>query len=194
MADDRPVPTLMDQARTEYPVLNRYDTQYKESYGRRPYMLEHWAPGVTESDPGVPRPSELDPNKYGVEIYDPKTRPIDIAGDIVSHRLINEDPTIKQHYEQFQGSLEPWQKQRLQEQHQYAQKNFNDQRPYAEWEKDSGIPAYFRGHAFQQWPNSEQMYTPQQIQQFDKMMGYLRSSPDKKPKLKIGRQTYGDEE
>ena len=188
----QPSSTVMDQARTEYPLLNNYDLQYKQSYGKGQGYLEFWPPNET-GDENQPRPKEFDLSKPGVEVYDPRTRPIDILGDVVSHHLINEDPTIKQHYEQFQSSLQPWQQQRLQEQYQYAQKNAGEQRPYDEWAKMSGVPAYFRGYAFQQWPNANEMYTPQQVQRFDQMMGYLRGGQSKKPNLNIGRQSYGEE-
>lgn len=187
MPDDS---SVFDQAKTDYPVLNNYDLQYKQSYGRAPGYLEFWPP----NEPGStdrPRPQELDINKPGIENYNPKTRPIDILGDVVSHHLINEDPTIKGHYNDFVSSLEPWQHQRLQEQYQHAQKNYNETRPYAEWATQSGVPAYFRGYPFQQWPNAAEMYTPQQMQAMDNMMGYLRGQAGK-PKLRIGNKTYGD--
>ena len=89
------VPTLMDQAKQQYPILNNYDIGYKYSEGRAPFMLESWGPGMSESIPGVNRPNEFPTSQFGVEVYDPKTKPIDILGDVVSHHLVNSDPKIK---------------------------------------------------------------------------------------------------
>ncbi len=179
MADDPAAPppspeTLMDQARAQYPILPP-DIGYKYSAGRAPFMLEHWGPGMAESIPGVGRPEEFPPDKFGIEVYDPKTRPIDILGDVVSHRLINSDPKIKEAYSSFKNSFEPWQEDILREQYEHAQKNEGETRSFEQWKEVTGVPAYFRGYPFQQWPEDaiKEMYTPQQLQRLDEMMSYL---------------------
>lgn len=170
-----PSKNLMEQAQDQYPVLKRDDIQYKFSPNNNEptNMLESWQPG----EPGVPdrpRPKEFDPDKLGVEVFKPTTRPIDILGDVVSHHLANVDPTIKNIYEGFSKSLEPWQHERLQEQYIHAKSSEGEKRSFDDWKKSSGIPAYFRGYPFQQWDNAKGMYTDDQIRQLDGMMDYLR--------------------
>ena len=138
-------------------------------------MLEFWQPG-DEGDKDQPRPKDLPLDKPGVEVYSDKTRPIDILGDAVSHYMVNTDPKIKGYYQQFQHSLTPEQKNRLQEQYKWDQDKEGDKRPYPQWEQESGLPAYFRGYAFQQWANPQKLYTPGQLKMFDDMMGYLQGN------------------
>lgn len=172
-------PSLLDQAREEFPVLKDHDIGYKESFGSGQGYMESWPAGETGSKER-PRPSELKSDKFGVEIYDPQTKPLDVLGDVVSHKLVNDDDRIKQDYENFQSSLTKDQKSRLKEQYQYAKDNNGEGRPYKDWAKNSGIPAYFRGYAFKQWENPDDLYTPQQMKKFDAMMDYLRDKEEKK--------------
>jgi hypothetical protein len=185
-------PSVFDQAISQYPVLKRSGVSGTISpnldNGQDPLhgggFLEFWAPG-NGGAPQYPRPQSLPMDSPGVEIRSAKTRPIDVLGDVVSHHLINTDPKISGYYQQFQNSLTADQHARLQEQYQYAQKNLGETRPYAEWAQASGLPAYFRGYAFQQWPSdfNQQAYTPQQRAMFDEMMNYLqtRSAPSSVP-------------
>lgn len=171
-------PMLLEAARKEYPILNQYDIDYKyspkqdiEEYGGLEFF-----PADEPGSPERPRPKEFPVGKPLVEVYDPRTRPIDILGDVTSHYLIYEDPQVKQYYDQFQNSLNLGQYDRLRNQYQFAQQNFGEQRPYEQWYERSGLPGYFRGYAFQQWPEdfNEVAYTPEQRAMFDEMMGYLK--------------------
>lgn len=176
-AQEKPAPqspNLFDLAKQQYPVLNNYDVGYKESIGRGSGWLESWPPGETGT-PELPRPKEFANEKFGVENYRSDTRPIDVLGDIVSHYLINADPTIKQTYQDFSASLQPWQHKILQSQYDYAKKVEGEDRPYEAWLTASGLPGYFRGYAFQQWPDdfNQHAYTPEQRKQLDGMMKYL---------------------
>ena len=168
--------TLMDRARSEYPILNNYDYRYKYSEGRAPFMLEHWEPGMSNSIPGVDRPPEFPNNKHGLEVFDPKTKPIDLLGDIVSHHMRNVDPTIKKNYQDFTNSLEPWQQDILHQQYDYAKKSYGENNDFDTWKDQAGLPAYFRGYPFQQWPKeaTDEMYTQGQRDKLDSMMQYLR--------------------
>lgn len=152
----------------QYSVLGNdysiFPTQRKDF---QPY-LEYWS-GDETGDPSYPRPSNLPMGMKGVEVGS-KARPLDILGDVVSHDLVNTDPKLKAAYQSFQGSLTDRQKGLLQEQYKYAQDNEGEKRPYKDWEKASGLPAYFRGYMFKQWPNAEQYYTPDQIGLFDSVM------------------------
>jgi hypothetical protein len=173
-------PMLLEAAKKEYPILDQYDIGYKyspkqdiEKYGGLEFF-----PSDEPGSPERPRPKEFPVGKPLVEVYDPKTRPIDMLGDITSHYLIYEDPEVKQYYDQFQNSLNIGQYDRLRNQYQFAKQNFGEKRPYEQWYETSGLPGYFRGYAFQQWPEdfNEIAYTPEQRAMFDKMMQYLKGS------------------
>jgi hypothetical protein len=169
-------PTLLDQARQQYPALLNYDIAYKDNPGGGQGYMESWPPGETGT-PAQPRPAEFSPNRFGVENYRPDSKPLDVLGDVVSHHLVNIDPTIKQAYQSFTGSIQPWQEDILKSQYQHAVANQGEQRPYEAWRTMSGVPGYFRGYAFQQWPAAfnQRAYTPEQMNSFDHMMQYLRS-------------------
>lgn len=176
-------PNLLQQAQEQYPILKSQDYGYVEKFRPGGGFLEHWDPG----EPGAPatpdapldgpRPPELPLDKHGLEIRDPNTRPIDVLGDIASHHLVNSDPTVKGAYQALQNSMTPQQQQLLQEQYQYAQKNEGETRPFEDWKSASGMPAFFRGYPFQQWPKefNDQVYTPEQRQKLDNMMDYLKA-------------------
>jgi hypothetical protein len=165
---------LFETAQKEYPYLSGKDIAYKYSPQQGRGFLEFYDPQETGS-PEYPRPKELPLGKVGIEVFDPKTRPIDILADYVSHYGVEQDPYLTQQYQQFAGSMSPEQRQRLQQQYQYYQQHpeYKEQRPYQEWEKASGMPGYFRGYTFNQWDNPQEMYTPQQIQMLDQVRKYL---------------------
>jgi hypothetical protein len=141
-------------------------------------QLEFYPPGETDS---------FDPTRAAIEVFNPKTRPIDVAGDLVSHYLARgKDPTITKAYRNFETSLTPKQQAMLQEQYQWAQKNEGEKRPFDEWYQMTGLPAYFRGYLFKQWPDSEHYYTPQQILDFNTLNQYLKNPPPPKPPLPAG--------
>ncbi|CAB4187803.1 hypothetical protein UFOVP1169_7 [uncultured Caudovirales phage] len=170
-------PTLLDDAQDMYPALKQYPTQFKSSPGAQDFMLEHWSPGDTDNGLGYARPAELAPDQYGVEVYSDKTTPKDVAADIVSHRMVKDDPVTKQMYSQFTGSLTDNQKAHLQEQYQWAQANEGEKRPYKDWESTTGLPAAFRGMLFEQWPKdfNDKFYTEDQKQHFKALDYYLRA-------------------
>ena len=165
---------LLETAQKEYPYLSGKDIAYKYSPQQGRGFLEFYDPQETGS-PEYPRPKELPLGKVGIEVFDPKTKPIDILADYVSHYAVEQDPYLAKQYEQFSGSMGPEQRQRLQEQYQYYQQHpdYKEQRPYQEWEKASGMPAYFRGYTFNQWPDSSKMYTPEQLNTLNAVKKYL---------------------
>jgi len=165
---------MFEKAKTEYPYLAEKDISYKYSPQGGRGFLEFYDPEETGS-PEYPRPKELPLGKVGIEVFDPKTKPIDILADYVSHYGVQKDPYLSERYKQFSGSMNPKQKKRLQEQYKYYQEHpqYKEQRPYAEWEKASGMPGYFRGYTFNQWNNPKEMYTPQQLQVLDQVRKYL---------------------
>lgn len=171
--------TLMDQTKQEFPILNKYDIQYKFVPGGRSgsedSMLESWPPGETGAE-DFKRPGEFPVGKFGVEVFDPKTRPLDVLADVVSHHLINVDPKIKQFYSDFVSSITPHQEEILKDQYQYAKEREGEKRSFDQWKKMSGLPAFFRGYPFQQWPAefNQHSYTSTQRAKLDEMMAYLR--------------------
>jgi len=176
-------PDIWTQAQQQYPIIQSLGLQYKMNPQPNRGFLEFW-PGQEIGTPDRPRPKEFPIGTAGLEVYDPTTRPIDILGDIVSHHLIDNDPVIKNYYSSFEKSLTPQQQARLTQQYLYAKNDPHEpeRRPYPEWYRMSGLPAYFRGYAFNQWDRPEEMYTLQQMQQFDQMMNYLKQPLKKKAK------------
>ena len=71
--------------------------------------------------------------------------------------------------------MTPDQNKRLQEQYKYYQEHpeYKEQRPFEDWAKASGLPGYFRGYTFNQWPDSTQMYTPEQLEVLNQVRSYL---------------------
>jgi len=170
-------PTIIAQAQQQWPILNRPELSYKYSLQPNRGFLEAWPPGETGTS-DRPRPSDFPATGYGIEIYNPQTRPIDVLGDVTSHFLVNTDPTIKDYYQRFQSSLTPEQEARLKEQYQHAQRHEGEKRPYAQWRELTGMPGYFRGYPFKQWPDAfnQRAYTPEQRTMLDQMMSYLQTA------------------
>lgn len=161
------------KAQLRYPVLGKTGVRYSKNYQSDKGFLEFWQKdevGTKER----PRPKDFPIGTIGVEILDPKTRPIDILGDVVSHHLVKTDPNLKEYYTQFKSSLTDKQKDMLQQQYVHAQQSEGEQRPYKDWRETSGLPAMFRGYAFEQWDKPEEIYTPEQLRMFDKMTSELK--------------------
>lgn len=168
--------SLYDRAVQQYPVLKKYDIGFKNNIGGGDGYMESWSPSETGT-PDRPRPAEFPIGKFGVENYRADSKPSDVIADVVSHHLINVDPTVKAAYSKFAGSLQPFQQQILQDQYAHAQKNEGETRPFDSWKANTGVPGYFRGYAFQQWPSefNDRAYTPEQKQGLDSMVNYLKA-------------------
>ena len=138
-----------------------------QSQGR---ALEFWPPNEPGA-PNMPRPQSLPMGQPGIENF--SGRPQDVVGDYVSHWGVNNDKQLSNYYSRFKNSLNIDQQQRLVDQYGYSKQNFGEKRPYPKWEQDSGMPAYFRGYAFDQWDNPDKLYTPDQTSMFDAMVKYL---------------------
>lgn len=163
-------PNLLEQARAQYPILRNLPYAYVEHINEKdPRALEHWPPGEQGSQ-ASPRPKEIPLDQYGIEVINRRTRPIDVLGDVVSHHLVQQDPKIKGYYRQFINSMTDSQVNRLQSQWMHETGGQGD---FISWAKQSGLPAAFRGHAFQQWDANDFTYTPEQLTMFDQMMQYL---------------------
>lgn len=172
------MPEVWEQAQHDYPRLRSLPVDYLRTPRAGAEKLEAWPPGEIGT-PARPRPRQFAGDRYGVEVYSQHVRPIDILGDVVSHFMVNTDPTIKDIYNRFGRSLTSQQRDRLRSQWQWSQHHEHERRPFDQWLTAAGLPAYFRGHAFQQWPEQQTRgwYTSEQLQMFDQMMEYLRSEP-----------------
>ena len=166
------------EAMSKYPILRKSGVKGIMNLGGGDGYLEFWPPDE-RGTPDRPRPKSLG-EAPGVEIYRDDTRPIDVLGDVVSHWLVEKDSKLKSYYDQFMSSMTPDQLARLSNQYNYARENYGEERPFSQWAERSGIPAYFRGYAFQQWEPefNEEAYTLQQRRMFDEMMRYLSSEDD----------------
>lgn len=173
VSDDGP-PDVFEQAKEQFAVLRGLDIDFKRSPGRSGEILEFW-PADEPGSPDRPRPADFPLDRVGIEVFDDNTRPIDVMGDVASHHLIETDPRVRSVYQRFRGSLTDNQRQRLRAQYQHSVQNFGERRSFEEWREMNGLPAYFRGYAFQQWDNPEDLYTQGQIEMFDDMMQYLRT-------------------
>lgn len=164
----------------EFPLLKKYGINGKVSPDTSSSnVLEFWAPGEAGSDTTA-RPKEFPLDKPGVELYGDRAKTSDVAGDIVSHYLVEKDQTIKDYYQKFTGSITTEQKSILQAQYQWAKENEGEQRSFGDWVKNTGMPGYFRGYAFKQWPDefNDKAYTSEQRKMFDEMMDYIKQTPD----------------
>jgi len=157
---------LYKQAQQMYPRLDK-GLAYKENFGGGRGFLEFYQQG---------EPDSFDPSRAAVEVFNPKTRPQDVAADIVSHHMVDTDPTVGMAYNKLIGSMSLGQQRRLQQQYDYAKKNFGEDRPFNTWAQISGYPGWLRGGAFGQWENPEQMYSPQQLQILQNLVKYLQGT------------------
>lgn len=170
--------TLLDQAMTQFPRLSQYkgDLDYKYSPGKGDGMLEFYGKGTEDSS--------FNKDKNAVEVFDPKTRPIDVAGDIVSHWLAKGgDPKLTEYYNTFKSSITPEQESHLHEMYDWDKTHEGEKRPYETWKDLVGLPGMFRGYAFDQWPDKakQALFTPEQRQSLDEMVNYLKTPPEGQP-------------
>lgn len=185
---------VIDQALDQYPILKAQGVVGKMNLGGGGGYLESWPEGeegVSDGGLGGLRPKDIPIDKFGVEVRDPKTRPIDVLADVVSHRMVKTDPTLKSAYDQFAKSITPEQEARLHEQYAYAQKNEGEKGSYDDWKQRAGLPAYFRGYTFKQWPDSftATAYTPEQKKLLDGVMSYLSASGKNSPSTTFDKQS-----
>lgn len=142
-------------------------------------MLEAW-PADEPGAPDYPRPEGLPMGQFGLQIFDQNTTPRDVAGDVVSHNLVNSDPTLKPLYEKFTQEFmtTPKGQAALREDYARARKR-GETRPLEVWAKADRIPAYFRGRVFKQWEGQlsekdwHEILTPEQLSTLDQMSSYI---------------------
>ena len=170
MQEDR-TPDFLSQAQESFPYLKGKDLDV--IYTPKPQesrMLEFYPPDEPGA-PEAPRPKNLPMGRVGIEVFNPKVRPIDILGDYVSHYGVQADPELKKYYGQFQQALDP---KSMQERYRFHQENFGETRPYEQWYESTGLPEIFRGYTFNQFgDNAAEIYTPQQLMILDQVKKYL---------------------
>lgn len=168
---------VFEQAIEMYPILKDLGIEYKISPNPEEKRMLEFYPPNERGAVDKPRPRELPVNKLGVEIFNEDVTPLDVLGDVTSHWLIYNDPQYKKYYDDFVQSMSPEQKQRLRGQYEhYVSKG--EKRPYEQWEQMTGLPAYFRGYPFKQWPDdfNRIAYTPEQREMFDRMINQLSNT------------------
>lgn len=180
LPETAPIPsmlTLLDRAQQQYPILRDKGILFTDSPGTQTgNMLEAWPPDET-GDPSYPRPKEFPMGQYGIQNFSRETTPNDVAGDVVSHFLVNSDPSLKPLYEQFTKTFDtPEGQDRLRQDYSYARANEGERRTMKDWAQADRIPAYLRGRVFGQFPERAQTaaYTPDQIQILDQIKAYLQ--------------------
>lgn len=173
-----PVGNIVDQALNTYPILKSLnsvgviDTNNPDKYG----YLEDWPIGETGSNIH-PRPAQIPLNRVGVQVLKPETTANDVAGDLVSHNLINTDPYVKQQYTEFKNSFTGNQIRFLYGDYEQDKKvaqepnlKFND------WLDRSGAPGALRGYIFNQYNDSAKKefgYTDNQKANLDNIKKYI---------------------
>lgn len=162
MADS--IANLYERALQAYPRLSR-GLAYRENFGAPAdgRQLELYQQGEDDS---------FDQSRPAIEVFSPKASPDDVAADVVSHHMVDNDPTISQAYSSLLMSMDMPQTHKLHGQYEHARRNFGEDRPYESWARTTGQPAWLRGYPFGQWP--EEMYRPEQRQMLDNMKSYLR--------------------
>ena len=162
-----------------YPRLKSLDYGYKESPQTEGdnRQLEHWTAGEP-GDEKYPRPSDLPLDKHSIEVFNKNIKPSDVAGDIVSHHLVNEDPKLKEINKEFESTLSSSTgKTALRELYAEALRGGED-RNYKQWLDQTGKAQYLRGYAFDQFPKESQdkFYSTKQKAILDKMKSYLQGA------------------
>ena len=172
------------RALQDYPYLQDKDLNVVYNPDREQGMLEFYPPGEVGSEK-YPRPEQFPIEKFGVDIRSPMTRPIDVLGDYVSHYGIYTDPVLMASYKEIEKSLTGEQKGFLKRQYEdYKRGYFVDEggnkvslpktkESFEEWLDLSGLPGFYRGNLFNQWEDSEQFYTPRQLELFKQAKQYL---------------------
>lgn len=164
----------VELARQKYPYLRNANIAHVRGEGpSEGRQLEMWAPG----DQGwnwkgkhFQRPQGLPLDAHGIETFG-DVRPLDVLADYVSHHSVNEDPKLKGLYQQFSASVP---ENTMLQRYKYHRENMGEDRSYAEWKKDTGLPEYFRGYTFNQFgPNAKDFYTQEQLQILDQVRALL---------------------
>lgn len=165
----------LSEAKRLYPYLQDKDFDYVENLtdDKKAGYLEFWEPGDEgPPDGSVKRPEGIGIDRMGIEVRNPKTRPIDILGDYASHEGIYSDPKLKDIYDRYTSTLTD---EQLKVKYEYEKKNYGEDRPFEQWAERSGKPGMFRGYTFDQFSEEEinEAYTDEQKAILDEARKYL---------------------
>lgn len=161
---------LLSKAQSQYPYMKNANLAATYTEGNKDNrQLEYWPAGESGDDQ-YPRPKNIPLESSGVEVFNKDTRPLDVLADYVSHEAVNKDPKLKALYDDFSSSVPDAQ---MRERYEYHKQNLGEKRPYEEWKTQTGMPEFFRGYTFDQWKDSEKLYTPQQLEKLKKIKDYL---------------------
>ena len=152
----------LEAAKKMYPILEGLEYDIVETPDEEgPYGLEHFSPGEKGSVKS-PRPDGIPLDRYGLHVFK-TTRPEDIAGDIISHRLVNDDPYLSKKYKEFKEVTSP---EVMERRYDWHKKNLGEERDYDLWAETTGFPELLRGHVFNQFPKKakDSLYTDEQKQ------------------------------
>ena len=134
-------------AKEMYPILKDYEYKIVNTPNENsPYRLEHFPPGE-EGSATMPRPKDISIDEYGLQIFK-DVRPEDIAGDIISHHLVNEDEYLSKEYQKFKSSVPS---ETMMSRYEYHKNNLGEERDFDSWSERTGYPELFRGYVFNQF-------------------------------------------
>jgi hypothetical protein len=171
---DAPVATatgtdLLSRAKGDYPYLANSGLVAISGQGGGNRKLEYWPRG----EPGnaqYRRPAGIPLDAVGVEIFDKNVSPKDILADYVSHEAVKSDPKLSTLYKEFAATVPD---ETMRKRYAYHRDNLGEKRDYETWKETSGMPEYFRGYTFDQWPDAQRFYSPQQLKKLDEIRQYV---------------------
>ena len=158
-------------AKEMYPILKDYKYKIVNTPNKNsPYSLEHFPPGEKGSAT-MPRPKDISINEYGLQIFK-DVRPEDIAGDIISHHLVNEDKYLSKEYQKFKNSVPS---ETMMSRYEYHKNNLGEKRNFNSWSERTGYPELFRGYVFNQFNKEEidNIYNPKQKEILKNIKNYV---------------------
>ncbi len=160
-----------DTAKKMYPILKNYPYNIVETLDENsPYYLEHFSPEEVGSLEN-PRPKNLPIGEYGLQIFK-DVRPEDIAGDIISHHVINKDKYLSKKYEEFKKLIS---KEDMLNRYNYHKNNLGEKRDFNNWSERTGYPELLRGYVFNQFDKKtkDNLYTLEQKKVLDSIKNYI---------------------
>lgn len=166
---------LWDETQKQYPRLKDYPIDYAYTPKAGADMMESYAPEEEQ------RPANFPKGRFGLEVFRQDAKPLDLLGDVASHYAVYHDPKMQQLYEQFQKDIPKEGQAALKDLYEESKRDDNEKRPYEDWLKQSGMPAYLRGRLVDQFKPTDYpgAYSPDQLKVLDQMKQYLGiKSPD----------------
>ena len=174
-------------AKEMYPILKDYKYKIVNTPDKNsPYSLEHFPPGEKGSAT-MPRPKDISINEYGLQIFK-DVRPEDIAGDIISHHLVNEDKYLSKEYQKFKNSVSS---ETMMSRYEYHKNNLGEERDFNSWSERTGYPELFRGYVFNQFNKKEidNIYNSKQKEILKNIKNYVTKKGMAKGGIAMNKQT-----